>query len=291
MSSPDPDRPRYTVVLVPAEGRGAVRQIDITGRHLRRLVATSAVFCLLAALALLGVGGGAMPLGPSSQALRQQVEMLEQTVLDVEAELEQLQLQHARLQAISAGYGPMDEAEQAEMGRVVEAVRSGQLDAVETQGRASTLLRRIRQLHRETERLIDAELARRDTTPDIWPTQGYLTSGFGMRRSPIDRQWKFHRGIDIGAPRGTPVIAAAAGTIVRANYSPSYGNVVEILHRDGLMTRYGHNAQLMVAEGQEVFRGDVIALVGSTGRSTGPHLHYEVHVDGEAVDPLEYIRD
>lgn len=290
MSSPDPDQPRYTIVLVPAAGRGAVRQVDLTTRHLRRIVAASSlatVLSLLGLAVLLGVGGGAVPLGPGSQRL----EVLEQTVLDVEAELEQLQLQHARLQAISGGYGPMDEAERAELSRVVEAARSGQLDAIETQGRASALLGRLRHLRRETERLIGAELARRDTTPDIWPTQGYLTSGFGMRRSPIDRQWKFHKGIDIGAPRGTPVIAPAAGTIVRANYSPSYGNVVEIRHRDGLMTRYGHNAQLMVAEGQAVFRGDVIALIGSTGSSTGPHLHYEVHVDDEAVDPLEYIRD
>jgi murein DD-endopeptidase MepM/ murein hydrolase activator NlpD len=290
MSSPDPDQPRYTIVLVPAAGRGAVRQVDLTTRHLRRIAAASSlatVLSLLGLAVLLGIGGGAVPMGPGSQRL----ELLEQTVLDVEAELEQLQLQHARLQAISAGYGPMDEDERAELSRVVEAARSGQLDAVETQGRASALLDRLRQLQRETERLIGAELARRDTTPDIWPTQGYLTSGFGMRRSPIDRQWKFHKGIDIGAPRGTPVIAPAAGTIVRANYSPSYGNVVEIRHRDGLMTRYGHNSQIMVAEGQSVFRGDVIALIGSTGRSTGPHLHYEVHIDGEAVDPLEYIRD
>jgi len=297
MTSADPDRPRYTVVVVPAGGRGDVRQLDITTRHIRRAagaVLAAVLLCAVGGASLLGLSPGLLSgrLRQENEQLREQLAGLEQTVRDVEAELEQLQILQARLGAISGGYGPLGGGEAAELARVVEAVEAGEdLDAVQVHGRARTLLERLRLLRGRVERDIDSELARRDTTPDIWPTQGYLTSGFGMRKSPIDRRWLFHQGLDIGAPRGTPVIAAAAGVVVRANYSPSYGNIVDIQHEDGLLTRYGHNSQLMVAEGQEVLRGDIIALVGSTGRSTGPHLHYEVHVDGQPVNPLEYIRD
>ncbi|MFT4979103.1 MAG: murein DD-endopeptidase MepM/ murein hydrolase activator NlpD [Myxococcota bacterium] len=289
MSAAEPG-PRYTLLVVPTGGRGEVREIVVTTRHLRQLTAVAAA----AALLLLVGMGSLLGLGPTSgrsdPQLQAQLVMLQQTVAEVEAELEQLQLDQARLQAISTGYGPLDTSEIRALAQIAEAVPSGAAAAA-VGLRAQGVLARLRWSRRETARLIETELARRDTTPDIWPTQGYLTSGFGMRRSPIDRKWKVHQGLDIGAPRGTPVIAAAAGVVVRANYSSSYGNVVDVRHDDGLMTRYGHNSQLLVAEGQAVMRGDVIALVGSTGRSTGPHLHYEVHVDGEPVDPLEYIRD
>ncbi len=117
----------------------------------------------------------------------------------------------------------------------------------------------------------------------IWPVQGVLTSPFGMR-------WgRMHEGIDIGAPTGTPIYAAAAGTVNYAGWEGGYGNLTLIDHGNGLATAYGHQSQLAVATGQVVTRGQVIGYVGSTGHSTGPHLHFEVRVNGAPNDPLSYL--
>ena len=131
--------------------------------------------------------------------------------------------------------------------------------------------------------------ARRGAVPSMWPLQGVLTSGFGWRRSPFTRRWKFHAGIDLSAPQGTPIAAPAPGVVRTARYSTGYGRTVEIDHGFGIMTRFAHNARVFVKEGDVVKPGQVISTVGMTGQTTGPHLHYEVHVDGQPVDPLEYL--
>jgi murein DD-endopeptidase MepM/ murein hydrolase activator NlpD len=117
----------------------------------------------------------------------------------------------------------------------------------------------------------------------IWPVQGVITSPFGMR-------WgRMHEGIDIGAPTGTPIWAAAGGTVFYAGWEGGYGNLTVIDHGNGLATAYGHQSRIVVATGQTVTRGQVIGYVGSTGHSTGPHLHFEVRVNGTPVDPLGYL--
>jgi len=117
----------------------------------------------------------------------------------------------------------------------------------------------------------------------IWPVQGVLTSTFGMR-------WgRMHEGIDIGAAQGTPIYAAAGGTVNYAGWEGGYGNLTVIDHGNGLATAYGHQSQLAVSSGQTVSRGQVIGYVGSTGHSTGPHLHFEVRVNGVPNDPLSYL--
>ncbi|MGC1219518.1 MAG: peptidoglycan DD-metalloendopeptidase family protein [Phormidesmis sp.] len=119
----------------------------------------------------------------------------------------------------------------------------------------------------------------------VWPTQGTVTSGFGWR-------WgRMHRGVDVAGPVGTPVVAAATGTVEQAGWnSGGYGNLVDIRHPDGSMTRYAHNSRLNVSAGQAVRQGQQIAEMGSTGYSTGPHLHFEVHVSGQgAVNPVAYL--
>ena len=126
--------------------------------------------------------------------------------------------------------------------------------------------------------------------PRGWPVAGaVLTSGFGWRRSPFTRRWKFHSGLDLAAARGAPVVAPAMGTVVTADFQSGYGRVVEVDHGFGIVTRYAHNARLLVAVGEKVRRGQVISTVGMTGATTGPHLHYEIRVDGVPVDPLEYL--
>jgi murein DD-endopeptidase MepM/ murein hydrolase activator NlpD len=126
--------------------------------------------------------------------------------------------------------------------------------------------------------------------PSLWPVVGALESGVGGRRNPFGgRGWEYHEGQDIDAAYGTPVQAAANGRVTIAGRQRGYGNVVYIDHGAGLSTRYGHLSQINVAVGQTVTRGQTIGLVGSTGRSTGPHLHYEVRIDNQPVDPRRYL--
>jgi murein DD-endopeptidase MepM/ murein hydrolase activator NlpD len=117
-----------------------------------------------------------------------------------------------------------------------------------------------------------------------------MSSGYGMRNHPVLRRRARHRGIDLAAPTGTPVYATADGVIGRADWFSSYGLYVKIEHGGELETRYAHMSRLAVNAGQRVKKGDIIGYVGSTGRSTGPHLHYEVRVDGQDVDPTPYMK-
>lgn len=127
------------------------------------------------------------------------------------------------------------------------------------------------------------------STPSLKPVQGWITSRFGYRVSPFSGKAALHQGIDIASAPGTPVYAPADGVISFSGYDAGYGKLVSIDHGYGVITRFGHNSQLFVVVGQKVKRGDVVSATGSTGRSTGTHLHYEVRVNGLPVDPLNYI--
>jgi len=128
-----------------------------------------------------------------------------------------------------------------------------------------------------------------ETTPSISPTLGWVSSSFGSRTSPFTGDLSQHRGLDIAADIGTPIRAPASGIVTAASIDSGYGKFVTLDHGHGIVTRYGHCSQLYVKAGQRVRRGDVIGAVGNTGRSTGPHLHYEVRLHGVAVNPERYI--
>jgi len=127
------------------------------------------------------------------------------------------------------------------------------------------------------------------STPSIWPVRGWVTSPFGFRNSPFTGVQTFHEGMDIAAQTGTPVLAPADGVVIKAGFSSGYGNVIEVSHGYGIKTVYAHNSRLNAKEGQRVKRGDVISFVGDTGSSTGPHLHYEVRLNGLPVNPVKYL--
>jgi len=129
------------------------------------------------------------------------------------------------------------------------------------------------------------------SSPAIWPAKGWLTSHFGPRISPFTGRRQFHAGIDIAGARGTQVVAPARGRVEFVGTKGPLGNLVLIDHGFGIRTQYGHNDKLLVKRGEVVERGQSIALVGNSGRSTGPHLHYTVEVNGKAVDPIDYIFD
>ncbi|MBN2141313.1 MAG: M23 family metallopeptidase [Desulfovibrionaceae bacterium] len=136
---------------------------------------------------------------------------------------------------------------------------------------------------------LQTDLDRLESTPSIWPATGWLTSHFAWRTSPFTGKREFHKGIDISAPRGTPIYAPARGKIVFAGRDSSYGLSVKLRHDSSLETVYAHLQRFAIKPGQNVSRGELLGYVGNTGRSTGPHLHYEVRVNGVPVNPLRYI--
>lgn len=128
------------------------------------------------------------------------------------------------------------------------------------------------------------------STPSLMPVDGPLSDGFGWRADPFTGQREFHEGLDIVAPLGTPVRAAADGLVTGAGRMSGYGNAVHLTHGYGLATRYGHMSKVFVRPGQRVRKGDTIGAVGSTGRSTGPHLHFEVYRSGRPVNPRPFVK-
>lgn len=190
---------------------------------------------------------------------------------------------------------PMEEIS-AEEGADPEAVpgdiRPTELWAMAVEARARRLVHVVHRMEPRMSAMVqDLEDWRsyRSAYPQIWPVHGLLSSGFGYRRSPFSRRWKFHTGIDLAGDRGTPIFAVAPGLVTLAGYHYGYGRMIELDHGHGIRTRYAHNTAHYVMEGQVVETGQLIAALGSTGRTTGPHLHFELLVDGEQVDPLEYL--
>ncbi len=136
---------------------------------------------------------------------------------------------------------------------------------------------------------LDARRTYLERLPSLWPVRGFLASGFGVRLSPFTDTKVFHHGLDIGAAKGNLARAAAGGKVVRSGFESLYGNLVVIDHGNGYRTLYAHLSERLVAGGDIVQRGDEIGKVGKTGRTTGPHLHYEVHVNGLPVNPIRFL--
>ncbi len=165
--------------------------------------------------------------------------------------------------------------------------------AVESRLDVATLIRRANLLawsFQEAAESLSSHNDRLEATPSIMPTQGWLSSAFSsMRTHPVLHVARPHEGIDVTAPAGTPIEAPAAGIVVKAGWTTGYGNMIEIDHGYGIVTRYAHASRLAARRGQQVQRGQVIAFVGRTGLAVGPHLHYEVHINGQPVNPLRFI--
>jgi len=135
-----------------------------------------------------------------------------------------------------------------------------------------------------------ADWMRANSAPNLWPVEGQISASFGERIDPFNGEGAFHSGVDITALVGTPVIAPADGAITYADYLGGYGRAIMVDHGHGITTRFGHLSNFAVAAGQYVHRGDTIGYVGSSGRSTGPHLHYEVRINDVPVNPYKYLR-
>ena len=141
-----------------------------------------------------------------------------------------------------------------------------------------------------TRNVTTADWARANSAPNLWPVEGPVTGSFGERIDPFNGEGAFHSGIDIGSSLGQPVIAPADGMVLFADFMGGYGRAVIVDHGRGITTRYGHLGNFAVAPGQHVQRGDILGYVGLSGRSTGPHLHYEVRINDTPVNPHKYLR-
>jgi murein DD-endopeptidase MepM/ murein hydrolase activator NlpD len=135
-----------------------------------------------------------------------------------------------------------------------------------------------------------ADWVRANSIPNLWPVDGQVTGSFGERIDPFNGEGAFHRGVDISSPVGTQIFAPADGVVIFADVVGGYGRAVQLDHGNGISTRYGHLSGFAVTAGQTVHRGDVIGYVGDSGRSTGPHLHYEVRINDTPVNPYKYLR-
>jgi murein DD-endopeptidase MepM/ murein hydrolase activator NlpD len=147
-------------------------------------------------------------------------------------------------------------------------------------------------LVRETENLdsiLNPHLVSLSHKPSIWPVKGFFSSAYGGRPDPISGSSSWHQGVDISAPNGTPVVSTAAGYVVSSGWMTGLGNTVVIQHGNGIVTLYGHLSKMLVQPGQKVKRWDKIGLVGSSGRSTGNHCHYEVHMNGRPANPALFM--
>lgn len=217
--------------------------------------------------------------------------------------LGEMQAQVSRLNVIGervtglVGFKPQDFGFGAAPGRggAITGVEAHDMSLAQLQGDLGKLEadvgRRTQDLNRLESALLDLRAAKQ-LVPSAAPVDdGYVGSGFGWRTDPFTGKQVRHDGVDFSAPTGTPILAAAGGVVVAAERHPEYGNMVDVDHGNGLVTRYAHASKLLVKAGDIVKRGQRIADVGTTGRSTGPHLHFEVHVGGVPQNPSKFLAD
>jgi murein DD-endopeptidase MepM/ murein hydrolase activator NlpD len=226
------------------------------------------------------------------EALKTQYRTLESTVTSTNAKLDSLQSLAAEV-ALTYGFG---EARRPGFPAAVLALATQTNATVDSSFRASLYaFNLIRRASLEPDGSASAlgmfsnPQIVRTTVPSIWPVRGQITAGFGQRMDPFSGEGAFHSGVDISVPFGTKVEASADGIVLEAGPESGYGNQVLIDHGYGLTSKYGHLSKIFVVVGQDVKRGQVIGAVGMTGKATGPHLHYEVHVHDTPVNPAKYL--
>jgi murein DD-endopeptidase MepM/ murein hydrolase activator NlpD len=228
------------------------------------------------------------------ETLRTQNRTLESVVSQANAKLDSLQSLAAEV-AVSYGFG---EARRPHFPEAVLALATQSNSTLESSYHASlyafNLIRRA-SLGVRGDLLAYGLFANpqfsNPTVPTIWPVRGQITAGFGQRMDPFSGEGMFHAGVDISVPYGTKVEATADGMVFEASREGGYGNEILIDHGFGITSKYGHLSRILVVVGQEVKRGQVIGAVGVTGKATGPHLHYEVHVHDTPVNPAKYLRN
>ncbi|MFP6871763.1 MAG: M23 family metallopeptidase [Nitrospinota bacterium] len=291
---------KYTVIIIPDKSSGT-RRFGIASRTV-----WAAAICVLSLIAVsiflvkdrVSLERKILRLQP----LQKLLESLGNRIQALDGSLESLQKLEKQLR-IMASVKPRDLQSEFGLGGISKDDQSGSMEGLSPSGRRFVnrlnrqfldLEHRAASQQRAFEDLVSVFREKKVTlahTPSVLPARGWLTSGFGRRYSPFTGRREFHSGIDIVARSGTPIMAPADGLVIKSKRERGYGNVLEIRHMQGIVTRYAHMKKNLVRAGMRVKRGDIMAQVGSTGRSTGPHLHYEVRLNGVAVNPMIYIVD
>lgn len=300
---------RQWTLLVVSDGETTVRQYRFSREVVRLGIAC--VFLLIATLSS-GVTTfvikqqvplQAAELHQTNELLKTEIKEIQSHVTSLNAHLASLAEQDEQFRLV-AGLEPLSPdiqrvgiggpgGEDSEASQLITLDRSAGELAASTATQVGELLRRARLLSfswREAQDTLQTKHERLLATPSIVPTNGYVTSTFTRSRwHPVLDRPRPHQGVDITAPMGTPIVAAARGTITRAGYEGDYGQMVEIDHGFGVITRYAHASKTLVRRGQVVKRGERIGLVGKSGLAVGPHLHYEVLVNGRPTNPRNYF--
>ena len=294
---------RYTVVIADRTS-GVVRRVTVSLRGVALVV------CSVLALPIL-IGMGAQwrtklenhRLASSNQELQIENGNFRETTGELTTQIQSLEGVIEELGA-RAALDPSQARAMQKLPAVVKARAAGGTSAgsaisnmlstslispEDTFGVLRDLLQALESRLRNVRKDVERQEALAAATPSIWPAHGWLTGTFGGRSDPFTGEPAFHQGLDISTEKGQPVFATADGTVESANYTGDYGNLITIRHDFGLTTRYGHLSKFNVKPGDNVHRGDVIAFVGSTGRSTGSHLHYEILVNGKLMNPLQLL--
>jgi len=294
--------------MVVPHGSGSSRAVEVSQTVLKALVGIGGVLVLL----FLVLGGAALSRGVSitqSRVLERENRVLADEIQRMRSRLDGLHdtlstfSRRAQELRVLAGLTPMDTGVQkagiggpagewserdslSSSGHGGAQVLAARLDVDELIRRANILVRSVNEAY-DT---MSSHQARFAATPSIMPTKGWLTSAFAASRAhPILHMARPHEGIDVSTPMGTEIEAPAAGVVTEVRWVEGYGNILSIDHGFGVVTKYAHCSKILIGRGARVKRGQRIALVGSTGLSTGPHLHYEVWVNGRPVNPIRYV--
>ena len=274
------------IVSTTSRSRSAVRRVTIHKRWLKATAVAVTVLCCCAAYGVYGLTQQALHLRieEENSRLRMENERQRQRLMKLENRVDAIEDASRRLSE-QAGVAADGQQQPQEEGTSPHGAGGPALDA------ASVEFLELRAARLEMDfQVYEAAIKEKARIPSIWPVEGESTDSFGYRGNPFGGGGsEFHPGQDIAAPPGTPVIAPADGTVTEAGWKNGYGQTVVIDHGNGLTTRYGHLSKVEVAVGRELKRGEELGLVGSTGRSTGPHLHYEVRLDDLPVSPLHYL--
>jgi murein DD-endopeptidase MepM/ murein hydrolase activator NlpD len=287
----------YTLIVVP-HAKARFRKFQVSVRLTRWVLASLAVL----ALALVGIlvhytmisvevaemtrlRGENLALATKARAYEENAGRLQARVLTLQNVVTKLGLmagvEKSLPDAAVGGVGGLSSLETAAPSVDIAASLEGIDHTVSALTEKST---RLQAFFEDQQELLAA-------TPSIWPVRGYLSAAFGNRKDPFTGMPDFHPGVDISTPRGTKILSPADGVVVFVGRKRGYGNAIVVNHGYGVVTRYGHLDGPNVKNGQRVRRGDVIGFVGSTGRSTAPHLHYEVWVNDQLRNPIEFILD
>jgi murein DD-endopeptidase MepM/ murein hydrolase activator NlpD len=300
----DPKSQVFTVIVV-SDHSQAVRKFRVPRRWLQKggYIGAGVVLVGLLVLghyfALLGASSENAVLKEENAQLRSQILLVQEKVAHISATLDRVERFDAKLRTAvtqlqdperNLAIGPVGDAEAdsaipgpAPAAEANLTALPGKLSSLETDAS------RQEQSLRELQEYFDDQRSLLASTPSIWPTRGWVTSDFGTRIDPYTAERKMHQGMDIATPHGQPVYTPSDGTVVFVGTEGGYGKVLVVDHGYGVKTRYGHLSEITVHLGDRVKRGDKVAQVGNTGRSTGPHLHYEVRVNGIPENPRKFI--